>query len=133
RKRRGNTAFTRVARWRLGLAFSVPVTSRNMGVHRRNQLRPATNGGSAGSTDLLLRGAWDATKSDRMAEWQLAKNSSLPNIEGPVIVCVMDGVGNGIEDESNAVWLARTPNLDWLAANCPTTELAAHGVAVGMP
>ncbi len=68
-----------------------------------------------------------------MAEWQLAKNSSLPNIEGPVIVCVMDGVGNGIEDESNAVWLARTPNLDWLAANCPTTELAAHGVAVGMP
>jgi 2,3-bisphosphoglycerate-independent phosphoglycerate mutase len=50
-----------------------------------------------------------------------------------VIICVMDGVGNGIEDESNAVWLARTPHLDRLAATCPTTELAAHGVAVGMP
>jgi 2,3-bisphosphoglycerate-independent phosphoglycerate mutase len=45
----------------------------------------------------------------------------------------MDGVGNGPEDEGNAVWLARTPNLDWLRANCPNLNLAAHGVAVGMP
>lgn len=55
------------------------------------------------------------------------------NIPGPVITCVMDGVGLGIEDESNAVWLARTPNLDWLKANTLSMPLAAHGVAVGMP
>ena len=68
-----------------------------------------------------------------MSEWQLTKNPRTACIRGPVVVCVMDGVGNGIQDESNAVWLARTPNLDWLASNVPSTDLAAHGVAVGMP
>jgi 2,3-bisphosphoglycerate-independent phosphoglycerate mutase len=65
--------------------------------------------------------------------WQLNKPSGFPLIPGPIVVCVMDGVGNGIEDESNAVWLARTPHLDWLKVNCPTLNLAAHGTAVGMP
>ncbi len=68
-----------------------------------------------------------------MVDWKLAKNHNVPAIEGPVVICVMDGVGLGIEDESNAVWLAKTPHLDWLAKNAPTTALAAHGVAVGMP
>lgn len=68
-----------------------------------------------------------------MSEWQLTKNSRVPQVHGPVVVCVMDGIGNGIQDESNAVWLARTPNLDWLRNNVPSTQLAAHGVAVGMP
>jgi 2,3-bisphosphoglycerate-independent phosphoglycerate mutase len=63
----------------------------------------------------------------------LNKNSKFPQLPGPVVVCVMDGVGVGVEDESNAVWLARTPHLDWLKAHSPTTQLAAHGVAVGMP
>ncbi len=68
-----------------------------------------------------------------MANWQLPRHPAAPNLKGPVVICVMDGVGVGVEDESNAVWLARKPNLDWLAANAPTTQLAAHGVAVGMP
>ena len=54
-------------------------------------------------------------------------------VSGPVVVCVMDGVGIGRHDESDAVWLAHTPHLDWLAANTPTTRLRAHGTAVGMP
>jgi 2,3-bisphosphoglycerate-independent phosphoglycerate mutase len=45
----------------------------------------------------------------------------------------MDGVGIGRHDASDAVWLARTPSLDWLAANAAATALSAHGTAVGMP
>jgi 2,3-bisphosphoglycerate-independent phosphoglycerate mutase len=68
-----------------------------------------------------------------MTDWTLEKNERFPGVRGPVVVCVMDGVGHGRRDESDAVWLARTPTLDWLAANVPTTELVAHGPAVGMP
>ena len=50
-----------------------------------------------------------------------------------MIACVLDGIGLGRQDESDAVWLARTPNLDWLAANALSGSLAAHGTAVGMP
>ncbi len=68
-----------------------------------------------------------------MSEWTLAKNAQFPGIDGPVVVCVMDGVGIGRQDESDAVWLARTPTLDHLAAARPSLSLAAHGKAVGMP
>lgn len=68
-----------------------------------------------------------------MTDWQLKKLSSFPSVPGPVITCVMDGVGIGKRDESDAVFLARTPNLDWLQANALYTTLNAHGVAVGMP
>lgn len=68
-----------------------------------------------------------------MTQWTLNKNPSFAGVRGPVVVCVMDGVGNGKEDEGNAVWLARKPNLDFLAANSAATELLAHGTAVGMP
>src|SRR5690606_26876922 len=56
-----------------------------------------------------------------------------PGVSGPVITCVMDGVGIGKQDESDAVFLARTPNLDFLKKNALYTTLAAHGTAVGMP
>jgi 2,3-bisphosphoglycerate-independent phosphoglycerate mutase len=68
-----------------------------------------------------------------MAEWTLEKNARFPGVAGPVVVCVMDGVGHGRRDESDAVWLARTPTLDRLAETVPTGELVAHGKAVGMP
>jgi 2,3-bisphosphoglycerate-independent phosphoglycerate mutase len=68
-----------------------------------------------------------------MADWTLEKNAKFPGVSGPVVVCVMDGVGHGRRDDSDAVWLARTPTLDWLAETVPTRELVAHGKAVGMP
>ena len=68
-----------------------------------------------------------------MTNWALKKNPSFAGVRGPVVVCVMDGIGNGKQDEANAVWLARKPNLDFLAANSAATELLAHGTAVGMP
>lgn len=55
-----------------------------------------------------------------------------PLVPGPLLVVVMDGVGIGRQDDGDAVWLARTPNLDRLARG-PMTTLAAHGTAVGMP
>ncbi len=63
----------------------------------------------------------------------LKKLAAFPGAKGPVITCVMDGVGLGKQDESDAVFLARTPNLDFLKHNALYTTLSAHGVAVGMP
>ncbi|HSC86883.1 MAG TPA: 2,3-bisphosphoglycerate-independent phosphoglycerate mutase [Polyangiaceae bacterium] len=68
-----------------------------------------------------------------MTTWQLKKLSQFNGPAGPVITCIMDGVGLGKQDESDAVFLARTPNLDWLTKNALYTTLGAHGVAVGMP
>ena len=68
-----------------------------------------------------------------MTDFQLKKLSAFPGAAGPVLTCVMDGVGLGKEDEADAVFLARTPNLDWLKKNALYTTLNAHGVAVGMP
>jgi 2,3-bisphosphoglycerate-independent phosphoglycerate mutase len=67
-----------------------------------------------------------------MSEWTLQKNSFKPR-KGPVLLLVLDGVGTGRPDEGNAIHLARTPVLDRLWADHPTTQLAAHGVAVGLP
>ena len=52
---------------------------------------------------------------------------------GPLVLVVLDGVGDGPATEHNAVTLARTPWLDRLRSECPTTQLRAHGTAVGMP
>ncbi len=68
-----------------------------------------------------------------MGERTLSKTSNFPGVAGPVVVGVMDGVGRGRRVDSDAVWLARTPTLDWLAESVPTGELVAHGQAVGMP
>ena len=66
-------------------------------------------------------------------DWKLEPHPAFPGVEGPVVACVLDGVGLGRRDEADAVWLARTPNLDFLASRAPGTSLAAHGRAVGMP
>ncbi len=66
-------------------------------------------------------------------DWKLQPHPRFAGVKGPVLACVLDGVGIGAHDESDAVWLARTPNLDWLAGNALVTSLAAHGKAVGMP
>ena len=65
--------------------------------------------------------------------WKLPKHPTCAGVPGPVVACILDGVGIGAHDESDAVWLARTPNLDWLARHALATSLCAHGTAVGMP
>lgn len=66
-------------------------------------------------------------------DWNLNPHPNFAGVKGPVVACVLDGVGIGRQDESDAVWLARTPCLDWLSANGLSTQLRAHGHAVGMP
>src|SRR4051794_26279403 len=68
-----------------------------------------------------------------MTSWKLDKLPTFDGVTGPVLVVVMDGVGYGAKDDSDAVFLARTPNLDRLHADGPHTALKAHGTAVGMP
>jgi 2,3-bisphosphoglycerate-independent phosphoglycerate mutase len=52
---------------------------------------------------------------------------------GPVVLVVMDGVGRGAGDESDAVAIAQTPTLDRLWVPGVRAELRAHGKAVGLP
>ncbi len=53
--------------------------------------------------------------------------------KGPLLLIIMDGIGIGPGNESNAVYLADTPNLDMLMVSRLYTELKAHGTAVGLP
>ncbi len=52
---------------------------------------------------------------------------------GPVVLCILDGVGIGRGDEGDAVHVADTPTLDRLRAGAPSMAVAAHGRAVGLP
>ncbi len=64
----------------------------------------------------------------------LKAHASFRGVAGPVVVIVMDGVGLGRRDASDAVHLARTPTLDALTGAAGRyVELAAHGTAVGLP
>jgi 2,3-bisphosphoglycerate-independent phosphoglycerate mutase len=65
--------------------------------------------------------------------FQLRKHPVFAGRPGPVLLVIMDGVGLGARDESDAVHLARTPTLDALWAHAPHAALRAHGTAVGMP
>ncbi len=65
--------------------------------------------------------------------YSLQPHSAFKAPTGPVVLIILDGVGIGKNDESNAVYKAQTPFLDSLK-NYPTyTQLKAHGTAVGMP
>ena len=52
---------------------------------------------------------------------------------GPLLLIIMDGIGIGKNDDSNAVYLANTPVLDRLLAGPLQTQLKAHGTSVGLP
>ncbi len=61
------------------------------------------------------------------------KKHNHPVPKGPVVVVVLDGVGIGRHDEGDAVYLARTPVMDWLDTVALKTQMFAHGTHVGMP
>jgi 2,3-bisphosphoglycerate-independent phosphoglycerate mutase len=63
----------------------------------------------------------------------LTKLKSFHGRKGPLLLIVMDGIGIGRPDETNAVYLAKTPNLDMLFKSELYTQLKAHGTAVGLP
>ena len=51
----------------------------------------------------------------------------------PVVLVVMDGVGETPVELGNMVKQATTPTLDWFKANAPWQCIKAHGSAVGLP
>jgi len=64
---------------------------------------------------------------------KLQVNPKFSPRRGPVVLCIMDGVGFGKYADGDAFLNASTPELDRLMKNCPFTKLKAHGMAVGMP
>ncbi|MFA7257755.1 MAG: hypothetical protein WC047_09305, partial [Kiritimatiellales bacterium] len=63
----------------------------------------------------------------------LKKSTVFKGAQGPVVLVIMDGVGIGKYTEGDFVLSSRTPNLDWLRENGVSTQLKAHGKAVGLP
>jgi len=63
----------------------------------------------------------------------LNKLKSFHGRKGPVLLVIMDGIGLGKPDETNAVYKANTPHLDQLFKSDLFTPLKAHGTAVGLP
>ncbi|MCX7049847.1 MAG: 2,3-bisphosphoglycerate-independent phosphoglycerate mutase [Candidatus Sumerlaeota bacterium] len=53
--------------------------------------------------------------------------------KGPLLLIIMDGVGIGKNDASNAVYMANAPTIKRLFAAPLYTQLQAHGMAVGLP
>lgn len=51
----------------------------------------------------------------------------------PLVLCIMDGFGFNPEKGVNAIDSANTPNLDKIFSTCPTTEIGASGLDVGLP
>jgi 2,3-bisphosphoglycerate-independent phosphoglycerate mutase len=68
-----------------------------------------------------------------MSQWKLDRWKKFEGRPGPLLLVIMDGVGIGRQDESDAVHLARTPTLDHLLTTGLQTRLRAHGPAVGLP
>ena len=66
-------------------------------------------------------------------ELSLKKLNNFTPRKGPLLLIIMDGVGIGKQDETNAVYVAKTPCLDKLFASELYTTLQAHGKAVGLP
>ena len=64
---------------------------------------------------------------------RLKKLQSFKGRKGPLLLIIMDGIGLGVQDDGNAVYLAKTPTLDRLFSSKLFCTLRAHGTAVGLP
>lgn len=51
----------------------------------------------------------------------------------PLLLCILDGYGTNPATDGNAVFAAKTPNMDAFMAQYPHTLLNASGMAVGLP
>lgn len=51
----------------------------------------------------------------------------------PILLAILDGLGNNPNPRANAVLAAKTPVLDMLRANWPQTEIVTCGERVGLP
>nr|YP_009312837.1 Phosphoglycerate mutase [Helminthora furcellata]SCW21091.1 Phosphoglycerate mutase [Helminthora furcellata]SCW23951.1 Phosphoglycerate mutase [Helminthora furcellata] len=51
----------------------------------------------------------------------------------PIILTILDGWGIGLNNNSNAIYLAKTPVMDTIQEVFPMTKLSASGLDVGLP
>ncbi|MBN1983125.1 MAG: 2,3-bisphosphoglycerate-independent phosphoglycerate mutase [Chitinivibrionales bacterium] len=51
----------------------------------------------------------------------------------PVCLIIRDGWGRGNKEESNAIYMAKTPFNDYYESHFPTTEILTSGLSVGLP
>lgn len=51
----------------------------------------------------------------------------------PIVLTIMDGFGFNDEAKGNAIEYAKTPRLDRIFKECPTTQIGASGMDVGLP
>ena len=51
----------------------------------------------------------------------------------PIVLTIMDGFGINPDTKNNAIYTAKTPNLDRIFKECPTTQIGASGMDVGLP
>ncbi len=51
----------------------------------------------------------------------------------PIVLTIMDGFGFNPETNGNAIDFAKTPRLDRIFKECPTTQIGASGMDVGLP
>src|SRR5882757_6640144 len=58
---------------------------------------------------------------------------SEPAVPRPLVLVILDGLGERIETTDNAVRLAKTPALDALYARYPHTLIGTSGPDVGLP
>ena len=63
----------------------------------------------------------------------LKKNPKFKGRRGPVVLCIMDGVGFGKYKDGDAFHGAYKPTLENMLKTLPNTKLKAHGTAVGLP
>jgi 2,3-bisphosphoglycerate-independent phosphoglycerate mutase len=68
-----------------------------------------------------------------MSQLKLKKLDKFPGCKGPLLLIIMDGVGFGREDDSNAVHLANAPTIKALMKSDFCVPIQAHGEAVGLP
>ena len=63
----------------------------------------------------------------------LEKNPKFKGRGGPIVLCIMDGVGFGKYEDGDAFLNAYKPTLENMLKTLPNTKLKAHGTAVGLP
>ena len=51
----------------------------------------------------------------------------------PFVLLILDGLGINNNEKANAVFHAKTPNLDRLNSSYPNSSLLTHGERVGLP
>lgn len=66
-------------------------------------------------------------------DWTLHKSDHFKGPKGPLVLVILDGVGEGLGDAGDAVKLAQTPTLDALRQPGMVRTLSAHGKSVGLP